>query len=126
MARRSKNRLWMPMLLAALVLGFIAGRYSNSVMAPGPQPAGSATLTWVAPTQNVNDSPLTDLAGFVIRCWSQSGQLTETRYSDDPLATTYTIDNLVPGIYHCAVSAVNEDGDESALSNVVANIVASK
>ncbi len=116
----------MPMFLATLILGFIAGRYSNSVMAPGPQPVGSATLTWVAPTQNVNDSPLTDLAGYVIRCWSQSGQLAETRYLDNPLATTYTIDNLVPGIYHCAVSAVNENGVESALSNIVVKIVASK
>ncbi len=116
----------MPLLLLALVIGYVAGRYSDPVIAPGPLLVGSTTLTWVAPTQNVNESPLTDLAGYVIRCWNQSGQLAEKRYTDDPSATTYTIDNLVPGIYHCAVSAVNKDGVESALSNIVPNIVASK
>jgi hypothetical protein len=86
---------------------------------------GSANFRWLPPTENIDGTPLIDLAGFVIRCWNQSGQLALTRIVDDPLTQNYVADDLRPGVYHCAVAAVNQQGVESGLSNVVAKLVSS-
>ena len=86
-------------------------------------PDGTATLSWTAPTENENSEPLTDLAGYNIHCWSGAGQYTNTIHVDDPAITSYVIEKLPSGTYYCAISAINADGNESALSNVVAKFV---
>ena len=80
-------------------------------------------LSWTAPTENESNEPLTDLAGYIIHCWTESGQYTNTIYVNDPSITSYEVKTVLPGTYSCAVAAINEDGDESALSNVVAKMV---
>ena len=84
---------------------------------------GPTTLSWTAPTENENNELLTDLAGYNIHCWARDGQSTNTIYIDDPEITSYVIDELAPGSYYCAISAVNANGSESALSNTVAKTV---
>ena len=86
-------------------------------------PDGSASLSWTTPTENENNEPLSDLAGYNIHCWARDGQSTNTIYIDDPEITSYVIDELAPGSYYCAISAVNANGSESALSNTVAKTV---
>ena len=86
-------------------------------------PVGTARLSWTAPTENENDESLTDLAGYVIHCWAKAGQYTDTFHVDDPASTSFVIEGLASGTYYCAISAVNVDGRESVLSNVVAKIV---
>ncbi len=84
---------------------------------------GPTTLSWTAPTENENGEPLTDLAGYNIHCWAGASQFTITIHVDDPATTSYVIEDLSSGTYYCAVSAVNKDGRESALSNMVAKTV---
>jgi len=103
--------------LPVLVLGFLV--FYKTMLSPD----GSTTLSWTAPTENENNEPLTDLAGYNIHCWAEAGQYANTFYVDDPASTSIVIEELASGTYYCAISAVNEDGRESALSNVVAKIV---
>jgi len=78
-----------------------------------------ATLTWTAPTQNTDGTPLTDLAGFkLMRGLSPGGPYDqETIDIPDPNATSYVDQPLLGGQY-CYVSlAYNAIGTESDQSN---------
>lgn len=87
-------------------------------------PVGRATLSWVAPTQNTDGSPLTDLAGFRAVYGLSAGVLSSTVDIAQPGATTYAIENLTPATYFFAMKAYTTGGNESALSNVVSKAVA--
>jgi Fibronectin type III domain len=81
---------------------------------------GSATLSWVAPTQNTDDSPVGTLNGYTIYYGPESGTLAYTIYVEGDSATNYIVENLrVNTTYKFAISAVNSDGIESDLSNIV-------
>ena len=86
-------------------------------------PEGSARLSWTVPTENENDESLTDLAGYTVHCWAGAERFTVTIHIDDPAATSLLIEEIPPGTYDCAVSAVDARGEVSALSNVVAKSV---
>ena len=83
----------------------------------------SATLVWTAPTENENNEPLANLAGYQIHCWAAESQYVNTIEIDDPTTTSYVIEELEPGNYNCTISAVNANGSVSAPSNVVAKTV---
>jgi len=86
-----------------------------------------ATLTWTAPTQNTDGSPLTDLAGFkLMRGLSPGGPYDQATIDiPDPTATTYTDQPLLGGQY-CYVSlAYNVLGVESDQSNEACKEVSS-
>ena len=108
---------WILIGLPMLVLGCLL-LYKAMLL-----PDGSTSLSWTTPTENENNEPLTDLAGYNIHCWAGAGQFTITIHVDDPATTSHVIENLSPGTYYCAISALNTDGRESALSNVVAKTV---
>lgn len=82
-----------------------------------PVALGSATLSWQAPTANVDGSPLVDLAGYKIYWGTSSGNYANTITINNPGLTTYVVDNLTSGTYYFATSAFNAKGAESALSN---------
>lgn len=84
---------------------------------------GFATLTWTVPSENNDDSALTDLAGYKIQCWTLVGDYSDEFYIADPKVTSFTVEHLSPGTHYCAVKAVNMGGVESALSNVVTKVV---
>ena len=104
-------------MLPALLLGYLA--FDKLVLTPD----GSTELSWTAPTEDENSSPLDDLAGYDVHCWDGASQYTITIHVEDPATTKYVIDGLAPGTYLCAVAAIDADGRESALSNVVAKTV---
>lgn len=81
-----------------------------------PPISGSATLTWDAPTQNDDGSPLTDLAGFRLYYGDLPGIYATVIEIDDPTVTTYTVNDLTPGEWHFAATAINEAGRESEQS----------
>ncbi len=85
-----------------------------TVLAAG---SGSATLSWVAPTTNEDDSPLTDLAGFNIY-HGTSPQSLQRIASVGANELTYTVNNLPPGTHHFAVTAAVTSGAESDFSNL--------
>jgi len=77
---------------------------------------GSATLKWQPPTSNTDGSPLTNLAGYVIRYGtSPAGLSTEVRIAN-PGLTTYMVSELTPATWYFQVAAYNTSGVESAPS----------
>ena len=123
MNRLEKLSKWKVIVLAALVLGYFA--FDKIVLSPQRQAEsdGSVTLSWTAPTENEDNSPLADLAGYKIHYGTQAGQYSNMIYIDDPTTTSYKFNNLSPGIHYFAITAINIDGRESALSNMIAKTV---
>ena len=123
MNRLEKLSKWKVIVLAALVLGYFA--FDKFVLSPQRQAEfdGSATISWTAPTENEDNSPLTDLAGYIIYYGTQAGQYTNTIYVDDPNTTSYEVKNLSPGTYYFAIVAFNYDGGQSDLSEMEAKTV---
>ena len=79
---------------------------------------GWATLNWVPPTQNVDGTPITDLAGFRIRYGKSADALTSTLDVPGPAVTTASIERLASGTWYFAVKAYTAANVESDLSNV--------
>ena len=79
---------------------------------------GSATLSWQPPTENADGSPLTNLAGFVIRYGTKSDALAMEVRIGNPGITTSMIEGLTPATWYFTVSAYTTAGVESAPSAV--------
>lgn len=77
---------------------------------------GNVTLSWVAPTQNADGSPLLDLAGYKIYYGKSSGVYDHEIQIDGPGTTTYVVDNLVPDTYYFAATSFNASRVESEYS----------
>ena len=77
---------------------------------------GNVTLSWVAPTQNADGSPLMDLAGYKIYYGTNSQSYDHEIRIDSPGITTYVVDNLVADTYFFAATSFNSSGVESAYS----------
>ena len=80
-------------------------------------PMGSATLSWTAPTQNTDGTPLTDLAAYKFYYGTAPGDYSDMVRVDNPGITTYIIDNLLPATYYFVATAINDAGIESLFSN---------
>lgn len=86
--------------------------------------SGSVTLTWQPPTENADGSPLMDLSGYTIYVGTRSStyDYREIRL-DNPGLTAYVVENLTPGTYYFAATALNSSGIESSFSGeVVRNV----
>lgn len=79
---------------------------------------GAAELSWEAPTENEDGSPLTDLAGYKIYWGTQPDEYTNSVTIDNPAVVTYVLENLVPATYYFVATAFNADGTESEPSEV--------
>jgi len=88
-----------------------------------PPTSGNATLSWEAPTTDTNGAPLTDLTGYRIHYGTSATSLTDTIQLTSVGIQTYVVDNLAPGTWYFAVTAVARTGVESALSNVVSKTI---
>jgi hypothetical protein len=79
---------------------------------------GSATLTWTAPTQNENGTPLNDLTSYRIHWGTSSRNYPNSVTVNNPGLTTYVVTNLLSGTtYYFATTAGNSQGVYSAYSN---------
>jgi len=85
--------------------------------------SGTATLSWVAPTQNSDGSPLVDLAGYRIYYRKNSGAYSQAARLDNPSITTFVVEQLSPATYHFAATAFNSTGAESLFSTEVAGTI---
>ncbi len=86
-------------------------------------PTGTATLTWTAPTQYTNGTPLTTLRNYKILYGTSPtafDRTIETRAGTD---NTYTIQGLAPGTYYFTVRSIDGGGNESVNSNVTSKVV---
>jgi len=83
----------------------------------GPLATVSVTLAWDPPQTDAAGGPLADLAGYRLY-FGGTSPLATTRdtFVDVGLATTHTLSGLSPGTYFFATTAIDESGNESALS----------
>ena len=84
---------------------------------------GSATLSWTAPTENEDGTPLTDLAGYKIYWGTTPGSYTDNATIDNPSVTTYIVENLAPGTYEFVATAFNSTGVESRFSGTATKTI---
>ena len=83
---------------------------------------GSATLSWVAPTQNTDGSALTNLSGYRIYYGTNAASLTQSVDIPSAGIQTYVLGNLSPATWYFAVKAV-AGGVESDLSNIASKTI---
>jgi hypothetical protein len=95
----------------------------GSVPTPEPQPAtGTAALTWTSPTQNTDNSALTDLAGYRIS-YGTTPDLAQVVQLSNPALSGYTIERLSPGTWYFSIKAYTAKGNESVSSGTVSKVV---
>ena len=91
---------------------------------PGPSglvttvPSGTATISWLPPTQRTDGSVLTNLAGYEIRFGTRPGALDNTIRLSNPGLTRYLVESLTPGTWYFALVAVDSAGVTSGLSAI--------
>jgi hypothetical protein len=78
-----------------------------------PVPTASYTVSWIAPTENEDGTPLTDLAGYRIYYGTSSGNYSETIAIDSAGVTSYMIENLTSGTYYLVMTSINSQDMES-------------
>ncbi len=84
---------------------------------------GSATLSWVAPTENTDGTPLINLAGYQIYYGVSATALTQTVKIANPGIVTYVVSNLSPGTWYFSVRAYTSANVESGTSVVVSKTI---
>jgi hypothetical protein len=84
---------------------------------------GSASLQWVAPTDNTNGSPLTNLAGFRIYYGTSASTMTQTAQIANPTINTYLLSNLTPATWFFEVVAYTTANVESSASAVASKTI---
>ena len=92
---------------------------SGSTPPSTPVAGTSVTLGWVAPTENNNGSPITDLAGYKIHYGVTSQDYTKVVAVSNPSLSRYVLDSLESGTYFFAITAYNSKGIESTLSGEI-------
>lgn len=124
MANIKKLSLLVVVIVPVLLVGYLIFDNHQMERQRYEESLGSTVLSWTAPTENDDASQLTDLSGYIIHCWTvDAGENERIIRLSDPGLTSYEVERLEPGNYFCAVTAVNADGDESILSNIVAKTV---
>jgi hypothetical protein len=79
-------------------------------------------ISWSPPAQNIDGTPLAGLFAYRIYVGSKSQQYDQHIELLDTDSTHCYVD-LQPGEYYIAMSAVDLNGNESALSNEVRKVV---
>lgn len=90
------------------------GPFSVEVVATD---TGAATLSWEAPTQRTDGSPIGELAGYRVYLGLSSENLSEDETLDAGIQT-FVVDDLTPATWYFAVTALTSDGLESDFSNI--------
>jgi hypothetical protein len=99
------------------------GPFAITVNAAAPPATGSATLTWTAPTENTNGTPISGLAGYHIYYGTTQNAWTTTITVASPTQTSYVVSGLAHGTYYFAVVAYNAAGMDSPESNVASKTI---
>ena len=63
-------------------------------------------MSWTQPTHNTDGSPLTDLAGFIVRYGTDAAALSSLISVASATATGAQIENLDPGRWYFEVAAI--------------------
>lgn len=84
---------------------------------------GAATLTWLAPTANEDNSALTDLSGYKVHYGTSPGDYPNTSTIHNEGVTSHMVENLPPDTWYFVVTAFDHSGNESEFSEVVSKVV---
>ena len=71
---------------------------------------GRATLSWVPPTENVDGTPITNLAGYRIRYGNAPDALDITVEIKNPGVASYVVEDLTPATWYFVVTAFTTAG----------------
>ena len=109
-------------LLSVFALFGCGGGISTNEQTGNVTPGtGTATLSWAAPTTNVDGTPLTDLAGYKVHFGTSPGVYTSIVVGD---VTSYQIDGLTKGkTYYFTVTAYDTKGSESDYAPVASKLI---
>lgn len=76
------------------------------------------TISWIAPTENTDDSPLTDLAGYNLWCIPVDRTYGTPQVFGPEVTEYYKFWPSPAGDWKCAVSAFNAAGTESVKAEI--------
>ena len=96
---------------------------SSSGVVASANSNASAELSWQAPTQNTDGSTLTNISGYHIHVGTDPNALGTIIDVTNASATSYIVNNLLPGTWYFGVSAYSTAGVEGDLSNIGSKIV---
>ena len=94
-----------------------------TILVNAPAATGSASLSWVAPTENTDGTPISGLAGYHMTHGNSAGAMTATVTVADASETSYVVSGLAPGTYYFTVVAYNSLGVDSGDSNTVSKTI---
>jgi hypothetical protein len=77
---------------------------------------GSATLSWTPPTQNTDGTMLRGLGGYKVYWGTAADDLSNSKTIQNGGLTTYVLENLAPGKYYFAMTAIDQAGIEGKRS----------
>lgn len=84
---------------------------------------GTATISWIPPTQNTDGSPLTDLGGYRIYYGTSQTNLAQMVELTNPGLTSYMVQNLSPATWYFSMRAFRTNGTESEPSNIASKTI---
>ena len=79
----------------------------------------AVTISWTPPTTNEDGSTLTDLAGYKIYYGFNAGSYPNSIEVNNASTSSYVVENLVAGTYFFALTSLNSNRIESALSDPI-------
>ena len=112
--------------LIALLLGLSGcGGGGGDSGAPASQGTGVATLSWVAPTERTDGSPLpnNEIAGYRIYKGTSADNISLAVEISGPDTTDYKFSNLEKGTHYFAVCAVSSENIEGAFTEIVSKTI---
>lgn len=110
-------------LSVVLLLGAATNGCAGSASTGNASGSSSVTLSWDAPTSNVDGSALGHLAGYKIYYGTSSGRYSRNITIKNPRTLTYTFNYLPANTYYFVVVAYSTSLNESAYSNEVSKTV---
>jgi hypothetical protein len=97
--------------------------FNIAVQSASSGTTGEAMLRWSEPTDNTNGTPLTNLAGYVVRYGTNPAALSSQLSVASPNTTAIEIGNLSPGNWYFEVAAVNTANMEGEFSSAVSKTI---
>ena len=95
-----------------------SGSGGNAMQMVSVSVLGELNISWVQPSENVDGSPLTDLASYRIYYGSVSRNYSDSIDVADAVATSHVFTAL-SGDYFVTMTALDLEGNESAYSNEI-------
>jgi ELWxxDGT repeat protein len=103
---------------------FASNGIPGDVVAVAQNPYNTrAALSWTAPRENLDQTPLTDLAGYAVYHWTDTDPVPVRVDVGGAAANSHTFTGLAPGMHYFAVTAISLADEESPLSPTAMKLV---